>query len=265
MSVQNMTHQLSKISGLDSRNVAIEMLGITKRFYVYEHRSSSLREYFIDSISRRSTNVSQSYFSLHELSLSLNASETWALIGPNGSGKSTLLRLIAGIYWPTNGQVITRGRLAALIDFTAGFHPELTGQENVYLYGSILGFSDNDLLSRYKEIVKFAGLENFMNTPIKYYSSGMRMRLGFSVATAVKPDILLLDEVFAIGDAEFHDQCLERLRTFQNRGCTLVIATHDLDTAAAFATHAIWLDRGQVQQQGTADTVIAAYKGSFKS
>jgi ABC-type polysaccharide/polyol phosphate transport system ATPase subunit len=254
----------STLSFWNGQDAAIEMRGVTKRFYIYEHRVSSLRESFIRVLSRRSADINQSHFSLDDVSLSIGSGETWALVGPNGSGKSTLLRLMAGIYWPTRGAVITKGRLAALIDLTAGFHPELTGQENVYLYGAVLGLSKHELSRRYGEMVEFAGIEEFMNTPVKYYSSGMRMRLGFSVATAVEPDILLLDEVFAIGDAEFRERCIGRLRAFQDSGCTLVIATHDLQAAGEFATQAVWLDHGRVRMQGQAQGVITAYSTSFQ-
>jgi ABC-type polysaccharide/polyol phosphate transport system ATPase subunit len=254
--------QLNQAS-CNGKDGSIEVHDVTKRFYFYERQIWSLRELFIRVFSGHILNVKQSQFFVQNVSMSIGSGDTWALIGPNGAGKSTLLRLMAGIYWPTSGVAITRGRLAALIDLTAGFHPELTGREPVYLYGSILGFSKDELSRRYSEIVEFAGIEEFMDTPVKYYSSGMRMRLGFSVATAVEPDILLLDEVLAIGDAEFRDRCLERIRDFQNMGCTVVIATHDLETAGAFATHAMWLDRGRVRFQGIADEVIAAYKASL--
>lgn len=252
----------SKPSPWNGQDVTIEMREVTKRFYIYEHQVDSLRESFIRVLSSRMKDIDQSHFSLDNISLSIRSGETWALIGPNGAGKSTLLRIMAGIYWPTSGVVITRGRLAALIELTAGFHPELTGRENVYLYGAILGFSNNELSRRYGEIVQFAGIEEFMSTPVKYYSSGMRMRLGFAVSTAVEPDILLLDEVFAVGDAEFRERCLERIQSFQNSGCTLVIATHELDTALTFATRAAWIDRGCIRLQGSAEEVVAAYVGS---
>lgn len=238
---------------------AIEIRGVSKSFYIYAHRISSLRELFIRLLKRNIGTGSKPQFSLQELNLTINPGEIWLLIGPNGAGKSTLLRLMAGIYWPTTGKVITRGRLAALIDLGAGFHPELTGRENVYLYGGILGLAQKELSKRYSEIVGFADLDKFMDTPVKYYSSGMRMRLGFSVATAAEPDILLLDEVLAIGDAEFRQRCLDRIQDFQNANCTIVLATHDFDAARSLATQAVWLDRGRVRSQGIAENVIAAY------
>jgi ABC-type polysaccharide/polyol phosphate transport system ATPase subunit len=243
---------------------AIEVRDVTKSFYVFEHRVSSLRALFVRALGRRIANSCKATFCLQDLSLTIGQGETWALIGPNGAGKSTLLRLMAGIYWPTNGIVITRGRMAALIELTAGFHPELTGQENVYLYGSILGLSRGELAQRYEEIVEFAGIEEFMNTPVKYYSSGMIVRLGFSTATIFQPDILLLDEVFAVGDAQFRDRCYERIRSFQETGCTLVLATHNLETTATFASQAAWIDHGRVRMQGEAKEVVYSYKASLE-
>lgn len=247
-----------------SRDAILEVRQVCKRFHIYENQASSIREVFIRTLSRRKTDVKKPEFFLQKVSISIAAGETWALIGPNGAGKSTLLRLMAGIYWPTDGEVIASGRLAALIELAAGFHPELTGMDNVYLYGSILGLTRSEISEIYGEIVEFAGIEDFMDTPVKYYSSGMRMRLGFAVATAVKPEILLLDEILAIGDAEFHHRCLERIRSFQSSGCTIVIATHDLERAEDFVTHAAWLDRGQIQKQGLAKDVISAYRASFQ-
>jgi len=242
---------------------AIEVSGVTKSFYIYEHRTLSLRELFIRMLKRRVVNVNKSHFSLRDVSLTISPGEVWALIGPNGAGKSTLLRLMAGIYWPTSGTIITRGLLAVLIDLGAGFQPELTGNENIYLYGSILGFKEKELSLLYKEIVEFAGIQEFMKTPVKYYSSGMRVRLGFSVATAVEPDILMLDEVLTVGDGEFRNRSLEKLRAFKDSGCTLILATHDLEAAESFATHALWLDHGRVKMQGVAEEVIGGYRASF--
>jgi ABC-2 type transport system ATP-binding protein len=246
------------------RDAAVDVRRVSKQFYIYEHRSRSLREIFVQALSGRNLKGEHSRFTLQDVSFSLVQGETLVLIGSNGAGKSTLLRLIAGIYWPTCGEVQTRGRLAPLIDLAAGFHPELTGCENVYLYGALLGLSKRELSERYDAITEFAGIEEFMDTPVKYYSSGMRMRLGFSVATAVEPDILLLDEILAVGDAVFKERCLDRIRAFQDSACTLVIATHDMDTARAFSSNAVWLDQGRVRLQGPTDEVIRAYTSSFE-
>lgn len=257
------TVQTLQTSDLIANNTAIEVRDVTKRFYVYEHRATSLRERFVQTLTSNTLDAELTYFSIQDASLSVGSGETWALIGSNGAGKSTLLRLMAGIYWPTSGTVTTHGRLAALIDLNAGFHPDLTGAENVYLYGSILGFSKDELSRRYTDIVKFAEIEEFMLTQVKYYSTGMQMRLGFAVATAIDPNILLLDEILAVGDAEFRERCLNKIRTFQNKGCTLVIATHDLEKAADLATHAVWIDQGRIQLKGGVSEVISAYIDSW--
>jgi ABC-type polysaccharide/polyol phosphate transport system ATPase subunit len=253
----------SKLPRWNGQDPAVEVCNVTKSFYIYEHRVWSLRELFIRLVGRRLVNERKSRFSLRDISLTIGQGETLALIGSNGVGKSTLLRLIAGIYWPTSGVVITRGHLAALIELTAGFHLELTGSENIHLYGSILGLNKNELSRRYPEIVDFAGIPDFMSTPVKYYSSGMLMRLAFSVATLVQPEILLLDEVFAVGDTEFRERCLDRLQLFQNSGCTIILATHDLEMAQTFATQAVWLEKGHVHQQGAPYDIIEAYRASF--
>lgn len=253
----------SKPSNWIGNNTAIEARDVSKHFHIYEHRSSSLREHFVRTLTEGLPSEKQSYFCLENVSLSIGVGETWSLIGRNGAGKSTLLRLMAGIYCPSSGVVVTHGRIAALIELSAGLHHELSGAENVFLYGSILGFSRNEISRRYNEIVEFAGIEDFMATPVKYYSTGMKMRLGFAIATAVEPDILLLDEIFAVGDAGFRERCIDRIHLFQNKGCTLVLATHDLEIAKNFSTKALWLDRGRVRMLDRAAYVIDVYKDSF--
>ncbi len=242
----------------------VEFRGVTKRFHFYEHRPKSLREHFIKTAGLQSQSAAEPEFCLSDLSFTVPQGETCALVGPNGAGKSTLLRLMAGIYWPSAGEVITRGRLAAVMELGTGFHGDLTGRENVQLYWAILGLTRAELSQYYPAIVEFAGIEDFMNTPVKYYSSGMRVRLGFAVATAVRPDILLLDEVLAVGDAEFNARSLERLKDFQASGCTLVFASHDLEVAAELAMQAIWLDGGHIRAQGAAKDVITAYRGAVE-
>jgi ABC-type polysaccharide/polyol phosphate transport system ATPase subunit len=239
---------------------AISVHEVTKRFQGYDFQELSFRDLFIKSIGQAAIQARPEVFALRDISFSISAGETWSLIGPNGAGKSTLLRLLAGIYRPSTGRIKTRGRLAALIELGVGFHPDLTGRENIFLYGNMLGMKNAELHRLFPDMVEFSGVRDFINTPVKYYSSGMRMRLGFSVATAVKPEILLLDEVFAVGDAEFYARCLERIKAFQNHGCTLVIATHDLTMAHTLASKCIWIDSGCIRLQGPAKTVIEAYQ-----
>ena len=239
---------------------AVELRGVSKRFYFYEHRTSSLREWFIRRVLRRPIHVRHAAFSLRNLDLRVERGEALALLGHNGSGKSTVLRLVAGIYQPSAGTITSSGRITAVIELGAGFHPELTGAENIRLYGAVLGLSRRELLERYDEIVEFAEMQDFLDTPLKYYSSGMEARLAFSVAVCLQPAILLLDEVLAVGDQEFRARCLERLRTFHARGGTLMLVSHELDQIRELCTRGVWLREGEVVMDGAIDTVLAAYR-----
>lgn len=234
--------------------------GVAKQFYLYSHRTTSLREWFIRSALGRPIHVRHAEFSLRDFNLRVDRGETVALIGPNGCGKSTVLRLIAGIYRPTAGIVETSGRIAAVIELGAGFNVELTGAENVELYGSIMGVDRTRLARRYEEIVSFAGIGKFIDMPVKYYSSGMVARLAFSVAVNAQPDILLLDEVLAVGDRSYQEKCFGRLREFQAGGGTMVIVSHELNTVSSFCSRAIWLENGSTRMEGDAGAVMEAYR-----
>jgi ABC-type polysaccharide/polyol phosphate transport system ATPase subunit len=238
--------------------------GVVKRFYLYSHRTTSLREWFIRSALRRPIHVRHAEFSLRDFNLRVERGETVALIGPNGCGKSTVLRLIAGIYMPTEGTVVTTGRIAAVIELGAGFNMELTGAENMELYGSIMGLDRGRLARHYDEIVSFAGIGKFIETPVKYYSSGMIARLAFSVAVNVWPDILLLDEVLAVGDQAFQEKCLERLQAIQAGGGTIVMVSHDLNTVSDFCSRAVWLENGSTRMEGDARAVVEAYRAGAR-
>jgi ABC-type polysaccharide/polyol phosphate transport system ATPase subunit len=239
---------------------AVELREVSKRFYFYEHRTSSLREWFIRRVLRRPLHIRRAEFTLRKLDLRVERGESVALIGRNGSGKSTALRLIAGIYRPSTGRIETNGRITAVIELGAGFHPELTGAENIALYASVLGITRRELATRYEEIVDFAAMPDFLDTPLKYYSSGMEARLAFSVSVCLQPDILLLDEVLAVGDQAFRDRCLDRLRAYHERGGTLILVSHELEQVQALCTRGIWLDRGEVVRDGPIDEVLAAYR-----
>jgi ABC-2 type transport system ATP-binding protein len=231
----------------------------TKQFYVYEHRTASLREWFIRTVTRRPRHVRHLEFSLRGFDLRIGRGEAVALVGGNGSGKSTALRMIAGIYTPTRGSVTTYGRLAAVIELGAGFHQELTGIENVDLYGAILGWRRQDLEAHRKRILDFAGIGPFIDMPVKYYSSGMRARLAFSVAVCGEPDILLLDEVLAVGDRPFQEKCLGRLHELNAAGSTLVVVSHDFATLRGLCSRAVWLDDGGIRMDGPLEAVLEAY------
>jgi ABC-type polysaccharide/polyol phosphate transport system ATPase subunit len=183
-----------------------------------------------------------------------------ALIGANGSGKSTMLRLVAGIYLPTRGEVHVRGRLAAVMELGAGFHEELTGTENVSLYGTVMGMSPAELAARFDEIVEFADLGSFLETPVKYWSSGMQARLAFAVALSIRPDVVLLDEVLAVGDEGFRERCFTRLREFHARGGTILFVSHDLAEVEDLCERAVWIDQGRIVDEGPAREVVERYR-----
>ncbi len=195
---------------------------------------------------RAANKVADEFWALRDIDLTIQPGETVGLLGHNGSGKSTLLKCIAGIYEPTEGEVVTRGRIAALLELGAGFHPELTGRENVYMNGAILGLTKRDIDARFDEIVGFAGLEPFIDNQVKHYSSGMYVRLGFSVAVTVEPDILLVDEVLAVGDESFQRKCLDRVRQFQREGRTIIVVTHGPDLIRQIGDWAAVLDHGRL-------------------
>jgi homopolymeric O-antigen transport system ATP-binding protein len=240
---------------------AVTLRGVSKRFYFYEHRTSSLREWFIRRVLRRPLHVRRAAFTLHDVDLTVGRGEAVALLGRNGSGKSTVLRLIAGIYQPSTGTVRTEGRITAVIELGAGFHPELTGAENIALYAAVLGLTRKELAARYDDIVEFAAIPDLPDTPLKYYSSGMEARLAFSVAVCLQPDILLLDEVLAVGDQAFRERCLDRLRQYHARGGTLVLVSHELEQLRELCTRGVWLDQGRIVMDGPIDMVLGKYRG----
>jgi ABC-type polysaccharide/polyol phosphate transport system ATPase subunit len=237
---------------------AILCENVHKRFHLYERNTRSLRRLFIDAVLRRPKRP-MPYFALTGFNLRLMHGEAVALLGRNGSGKSTALRVMAGIYAPTTGTVVVNGRLTAVIELGAGFHPELTGTENVALYGAIMGLRPRDLKARFEAIAEFAEIGDFMETPVKYYSSGMQARLAFAVAVCAEHEILLLDEVLAVGDEKFRQKCLDHLAGFHARGGTLVLASHDLAPLRRLCSRAIWLDAGRQVMVGPLDEVADAF------
>lgn len=244
---------------------ALELINIEKRYYHYEHRTTTLQEYFMRFVRRQTIHVRSAHYQLSNVSLRVEAGEAVALIGHNGSGKSTLLRLIAGIYPPTSGTVIRRGRIVAVIELGSTFQPMLTGRENVRLYAAALGVTKREANEQMEDILDFSGVAEFADVPVKYYSSGMKSRLAFSVATSAHPDVLLLDEVLAVGDAEFALLCTERLAEFQARGGTIVFASHNLTAVRELCQRALWLDGGVVQAVGPVDTVTRLYESRVQA
>jgi ABC-2 type transport system ATP-binding protein len=233
--------------------VAIE--GISKRFRLFRERPSSLKERFL---SRRSR--AEDLWALRDVSIDIPEGSFFGLVGHNGSGKTTLLKCIAGILRPTAGTIRYGGRLAALLELGAGFHPELTGRENVFLNASFLGLNRQETERVYGDIVDFAELGDFMENQVKFYSSGMLVRLGFSVAVHVDPEIFLIDEVLAVGDESFQRRCLERVRRFQAEGRTIVLVSHALDTVREVCDHAAMLEHGRVYTEGSPDHVVRSLR-----
>jgi ABC-2 type transport system ATP-binding protein len=230
---------------------AIDVERVSKMFRLYREKPSSLKARLLTSRSR-----AEEFWALRDVTFDIQEGESLGLIGHNGSGKTTLLKVIAGILRPTTGTVRQYGRIAALLELGAGFHPELTGKENVYLNASFLGLSRRDTDRVYEEIVEFAELETFMENQVKFYSSGMLVRLGFAVAVHVDPDILLIDEVLAVGDEAFQARCLDRVRQFQREGRTIVLVTHALDTVRQVCDRAVMLDHGHVHAIGSPEEVV---------
>jgi ABC-type polysaccharide/polyol phosphate transport system ATPase subunit len=238
---------------------AISCRDVEKRFRIYEQRATSLRETLIHALSRKPILLSRPYFAISDLNLRIEKGESVALVGTNGSGKSTVLRVIAGIYPASEGAVAISGRLAAVLELGAGFHPDLSGSDNLTLYGTALGLSRREIRERMNDIVTFANIGEFIETPVKYYSSGMVARLAFAVAMCVRPDILLLDEVLAVGDEAFRLQCLARLKSFHDQGGTLVLVSHDLENIRDLCTRVVWMKEGRIHADGDVGTVLDAY------
>jgi ABC-2 type transport system ATP-binding protein len=225
---------------------AISATAVGKRFLLHHQRATSLKERLL--LHRRST--SEEFWALRDVDLQIGGGHTVGLIGPNGSGKSTLLKVLSGILAPTTGRVAVRGRIASLLELGAGFNGELTGRENVFLNAAILGLSRGETRRYFDDIVAFAELEPFIDNQVKHYSSGQYVRLGFAVAVHVSPDILLVDEVLAVGDESFQRKCLTKIAEFQERGCTILFVTHSLDLVPRVCSRAVVLDHGRVLHDG---------------
>jgi ABC-2 type transport system ATP-binding protein len=232
-------------------NPAVRIEGISKKFRLYRERPTSLKQRILASRMR-----AEDFWALRDVTFDVPDGSFLGLVGHNGSGKTTLLKCIAGILRPTAGTIRYGGRLAALLELGAGFHPELTGRENVYLNASFLGLSRLQTARVYDEIVAFAELEDFMDNQVKFYSSGMLVRLGFAVAVHVDPEIFLIDEVLAVGDESFQRRCLDRVRRFQEEGRTIVLVSHALDTVREVCDSAVLLERGRVVKEGTPESVV---------
>ena len=234
---------------------AIRVDSVSKRFRLERNRPSSLKEAVLRSRRKRDTDE---FWVLTDVDLEIAAGSFFGLIGHNGSGKSTLLRLMAGIHRPTHGSVEAEGRLSALLELGSGFHPDLTGRENVYLNGAMLGLARKQMTELMDDIISFSGIGEFVDEPVKIYSSGMYVRLGFAVAVNVEPDILLVDEVIAVGDEEFQRRCWKHMDMLRELGTTIVLVSHNTDLMAR-CDQVGWLDHGRLAGVGAPSDVVAAY------
>lgn len=238
---------------------AVRVRNVSKKFRLYRERNQTIKS----AIMRGRTSVHEDFWALKDVSFDVPAGSTFGLIGSNGSGKSTLLKCLAKIYYPEAGSIVAQGRVAALLEVGSGFHHELSGRENVFLNGSILGMSKKEITQKFDEIVDFSGVEQFIDQPVKNYSSGMYVRLGFSIAINVDPDILVVDEVLAVGDAEFQKKCHQKFRDFKKAGKTVILVSHAMGTVQAMCDKAAWLSQGSVMTVGEAKPTIKAYLDSL--
>ncbi|MBN2318026.1 MAG: ABC transporter ATP-binding protein [Acidobacteria bacterium] len=241
----------------------VRFINVTQRFRLIHERPDTLREVFARLLRRKTRYIP--FEALKKISFQINEGETLGVVGRNGSGKSTALRLMAGVFRPTSGQVTVDGKVAALIELGAGFHPDLTGRENIILNGLMLKMTRRQILEREKSIIEFSELGEFIDSPVKQYSSGMYMRLAFSIAAEVDPDILLIDEILAVGDAGFRKKCSARISDFHKRGKTIVYVSHAMDSVKQLCTRAILLHEGVLVADGTPDEIADKYTEILRS
>jgi ABC-type polysaccharide/polyol phosphate transport system ATPase subunit len=249
-------------------NIAVQFEHVTKRYTIRHQKVGYLKDRLTESLSRlvgrsNAPDVSEieDFYALRDVTFDVKQGESLGIVGPNGSGKSTTLKILAGVTHPTFGRVRVHGTLGALIEVGAGFHPELSGRENIFLNGSILGMRKHDIARRFDEIVAFAGVEKFIDTPVKHYSSGMYVRLGFSIAVHNEPDILLVDEVLAVGDMAFQQKCFDKVRELKRGGRTFVLISHSPSQIEMLCDRVIMLERGQIVAEGDPGKVLTRYMG----
>ena len=238
-------------------DIAVKVDHATVRFNMATERIDNLKEYFVRLIQGRL--MFQEFLALKDVSFEVKKGESWGIIGTNGSGKSTLLKLISGILKPYKGSVVINGSIAPLIELGAGFDGELTARENIFLNGAVLGYKRDFMKDHFDEIVDFAEIRDFLDMPIKNYSSGMSARLGFAIATVVQPDILICDEVLAVGDYAFQQKCEKRMTDMRDNGTTLLYVSHNIDSVRYVCDHALWLNKGDVKDAGSVDRVADEY------
>jgi len=245
--------------------VYIKVKKITVNFTVYNDKIPSFKDYMLGLIASKKKVNNINFKALNNFSLEINNGERVGIIGHNGAGKSTLLKTICKIYEPELGSVITKGSIAPLLEIGAGFHPEYSGRENILLNWSLLGHDQNTITQYEKKIIDFAGIREFIDTPVKYYSTGMYLRLGFSIATAINPDILIMDEMFAGGDADFNLKASKRLNELINSAGIMIFVSHDLSLIQKFCDKVIWIDKGRIKASGKTSDILKFYKKTILS
>lgn len=247
---------------MEEKRIIVDVDHVTVRFNLANQKVNNLKEYLIKMVKREL--LFQEFFAVRDVNFQIREGEAWGLVGMNGSGKSTLLKTISGIIRPYRGKASVHGTVAPLIELGAGFDQECTARENIFLNGCVLGYSKKFMEAHFEEIVAFAELEQFLDSPLKNYSSGMRARLGFAVATMVKPDILIVDEVLAVGDYKFRQKCEKRMKELLDGGTTLLYVSHNIEEVKRLCDHAVWLDHGEARMIGAAKEVCDAYMTEMK-
>ena len=238
----------------------IEVEHVSMHFNLMEEKVDSIKEYLVRLV--KGNLLYNDFIALDDVSFSVKKNDLLGIVGLNGAGKSTLLKILAGVFTPTSGTVKVNGTVAPLIEVGAGFDPELTAKENIFLNGLILGYSKQFLKEHFDEIIDFAELQNFINVPVKNFSSGMYARLGFAIATVVKPDILIVDEVLAVGDFHFYQKCEKRIANMINDGVTIIMVSHDISMIERLCTKLLWLEHGKIKAFGDKDEICNQYKNS---
>lgn len=243
----------------------IELDNVSLTFRVRKHSRITLKEFLVQQMYRQSVNPIMKVHALKNINLKIGQGERIGIIGHNGAGKSTMLKLLAGIYPPTRGKLTVEGKICSLFDLALGFEPEASGHENIYYRGYLQGETPRTILSKMKSIADFSELGDFLNVPVRYYSAGMIVRLAFSIATAIEPEILLVDEVLGVGDMSFQEKARQRIMDIMNKAQIIVLVSHDLTTLAKICNRGIWMDHGQIREIGPMTEMVEAYKASVSN
>lgn len=247
---------------MEDKRIMVDVDHVTVRFNLANQKVDNLKEYCIRMLKKEL--LFQEFFAVKDVSFQIRRGEAWGIVGSNGSGKSTILKAVSGILKPWKGSITVNGSIAPLIELGAGFDGNLTARENIFLNGCILGHSEKYMKEHFDEIVEFAGLEKFLDSPIKNYSSGMKARLGFAVATSVKPDLLIVDEILSVGDFRFRKKCEQRIQEMLDRGTTLLYVSYTMPEVLRICQKAMWMDKGVIRMSGSAEEVCDAYLNEDK-